>query len=78
MDCGFYSPGPWAGAQQGLILKYQADEYGHPWIWATLYTSIYMYVVGSRAQTDMHCPTLKNVTFWRATRCGWWIFEIFF
>ena len=26
----------------------------------------------------MHCPTIQNVTFWRATRCGWWIFEIFF
>ena len=24
---------------------------------------------------DMHCPTLQNVTFWRATRCGWWIFD---
>ena len=25
--------------------------------------------------SDMHCPTLQNVTFWRATRCGWWIFD---
>ena len=26
----------------------------------------------------MHCPTLQNVTFWRATRCGWWIFDKIF
>ena len=26
-------------------------------------------------RSDMHSPTLQNVTFWRATRCGWCIFE---
>ena len=32
----------------------------------------------SRCVSDMFLPTLQNVTFWRATRCGWWIFEFFF
>ena len=28
-----------------------------------------------RYLTDMFLPTLQNVTFWRATRCGWRIFD---
>ena len=49
--------------------------------WRYIHTHIW-YIVNIRCNStrrpvssDMHCPTLQNVTFWRATRCGWWIFD---